>query len=257
MRRLAAVPGLTIRAPVGPRYAEVLTTGALAFLAELHRRFDGRRRELLAARVAQQADASAAPEAPILPVLAQRLVEVVGPVDRKTIIDALNSGTGALVVDFANADLPAWASYLQGQINLKERWAGTLSCTDPETGHDHHVGPNPAMLFMRPRGWPVLEERLTVDGRAISAALFDFGLYAFHNAQAALAQGSGPHLTLPAIETARETRLWAEVFAVAEASLGLPAGCIKVQVPVASAAIGLDEIEAELSERIIGPDAGR
>ncbi|MPZ57194.1 MAG: malate synthase A [Rhizobiales bacterium] len=276
VRRPAAVPGVTIRAPVGPRYADVLTTEALAFLAELHRWFDGRRRELLTARAAQKQryDAGELPDfradtqairdgdwrvAPIPPDLTDRRVEITGPVDRKMIINALNSGANVFMADFEDANSPTWTNNLDGQVNLKERWTGTLSFTDPDTGRDYQLGPNPAVLIVRPRGWHLLEEHLAVDGQAVSGALFDFGLYAFHNAQATLAQGSGPYFYLPKLETHLEARLWNEVFAFTEETLGLPAGAIKATVLIETlpAAFVMDEILWEMRERIIGLNAGR
>jgi len=254
----------------------VLTTGALAFLAELHRRFDARRLELLAIRAAQQEryDTGALPDfradtrairdgdwrvAAIPPDLIDRRVEITGPVDRKMIINALNSGANVFMADFEDANAPTWANNLEGQINLKERWAGTLAFTDPESGKDYQIGANPAVLIVRPRGWHLTEDHLAVDGRAISGALFDFGLYAFHNAQAALAQGSGPYFYLPKLESELEARLWNEVFAFAEPTLGLPAGAIKATVLIETlpAAFVMDEILWEMRDRIVGLNAGR
>jgi malate synthase len=163
------------------------------------------------------------------------------------------------MADFEDANAPTWANNLEGQINLKERWAGTLGFTDPETGKDYQIATDPAVLIVRPRGWHLTEEHLAVDGRAISGALFDFGLYAFHNALATLAQGSGPYFYLPKLETDLEARLWNQVFAFTETTLGLPAGAIKATVLIETlpAAFVMDEILWEMRARIVGLNAGR
>jgi len=280
VRAPAAAPtvaGVTVRGRVGPRYAEILTPDALAFLAELHRRFDSKRRELLAARAERQKrfDAGELPDfradtkhihdddswrvAPIPADLTDRRVEITGPVDRKMIVNALNSGATHYMADFEDANSPTWANNLEGQINLKDRWAGKIDFTDPATHKRYAVGAKPAVLIVRPRGWHLPEAHLTVDGEPISGALFDFGLYIFHNAKQQLAQGTGPYFYLPKLESAREARLWNDVFLFAQEQLGLPARSIKATVLIETlpAAFEMDEILWEMRDHIAGMNAGR
>ncbi|MFN3352299.1 MAG: malate synthase A, partial [Brevundimonas sp.] len=197
---------IRILGPVEGRAAEILTPEAMAFLADLHRRFDGRRRDLLAARDARQArfDAGETPDfradtahirdgdwrvAPIPAELLDRRVEITGPVDRKMVINALNSGARVFMADFEDATSPTWENQLEGQVNLKDLWAGGLSYDDPKTGKAYRLKAERAVLKVRPRGWHLPEAHLTVDGQVVSGALFDFGLYAFHNARAAIGAG--------------------------------------------------------------------
>jgi malate synthase len=274
---ITAVQGVVVSGRMGPRYSEIFTRDALAFLAELHRRFDGKRRQLLATRAERQKrfDAGELPDfpietkhirdddswrvAPIPADLTDRRVEITGPVDRKMIVNALNSGATHYMADFEDANSPTWANNLEGQINLKDRWAGKIDFTDPRTKKRYAVGPKPAVLIVRPRGWHLLEAHLTVDGAMISGALFDFGLYIFHNARALLAQGTGPYFYLPKLENRKEARLWNDVFLFAQEQLGLPARCIKATVLIETlpAAFEMDEILWELREHIAGMNAGR
>ncbi len=273
----AAVAGVVVRGRMGPRYAEILTPEALAFLAELHRRFDGKRRALLTARAERQErfDAGELPDFPretkhirdddswrVAPVpadLSDRRVEITGPVDRKMIVNALNSGATHYMADFEDANSPTWANNLEGQINLKDRWAGKIDFTDPQTKKRYSIGPNPAVLIVRPRGWHLPEAHLTVGGKPIAGALFDFGLYFFHNAKAQLAQGAGPYFYLPKLENAREARLWNDVFLFAQEQLGSPPRSIKATVLIETlpAAFEMDEILWELRHHIAGMNAGR
>jgi malate synthase len=274
---LSAVAGVVVRGRRGPRYADILTRDALAFLAELHRRFDGERRALLAARAERQKrfDAGELPDFPretkhirdddswrVAPVpadLNDRRVEITGPVDRKMIVNALNSGATHYMADFEDANSPTWANNLEGQINLKDRWVGKIDFTDPQTNKRYAVGPNPAVLIVRPRGWHLPEAHLTVDGKPIAGALFDFGLYFFHNARVQLAQGAGPYFYLPKLESAREARLWNDVFLFAQEQLGIPPRSIKATVLIETlpAAFEMDEILWELRDHIAGMNAGR
>jgi malate synthase len=274
---LVAVAGVVVRGRMGPRYADILTRDALAFLAELHRRFEGKRRALLAGRAERQErfDAGELPDFPretkhirdddswrVAPVpsdLNDRRVEITGPVDRKMIVNALNSGATHYMADFEDANSPTWANNLEGQINLKDRWAGKIDFTDPQTKKRYAVGPNPAVLIVRPRGWHLPEAHLTVDGKPIAGALFDFGLYFFHNARAQLAQGAGPYFYLPKLENAREARLWNDVFLFAQEQLGIPPRSIKATVLIETlpAAFEMDEILWELRDHIAGMNAGR
>jgi malate synthase len=271
-----AKPKVEIRAPAHPRAAEVLTPEALAFLAELHRRFDGRRRELLAARQARQArfDAGERPDflaetaevrssdwkvAPIPADLLDRRVEITGPTDRKMIINALNSGAKVFMADFEDATSPTWRNLLDGQVNLKDRWAGTLDFTDPASGKPYALGPSPAVLMVRPRGWHLPEKHITVDGEVMAGALVDFGLCFFHTAKAQIAAGTGPYFYLPKLESHHEARLWNEVFVVAQGALAIPTGTIKATVLIETlpAAFEMDEILFELRDHIAGLNCGR
>ncbi|WP_245431301.1 malate synthase A [Rhodoplanes roseus] len=274
--RAGAVPGVVIKGRMGPRYPEILSPGALAFLAELHRRFDGRRRELLAARAERQArfDAGELPDflaetaeirsgdwtvAPIPADLQNRRVEITGPVDRKMIVNALNSGATHFMADFEDANSPTWSNNIEGQLNLRDRWDGKIDFTDETSGKHYAIGDNPAVLIIRPRGWHLMEEHLTVDGEPISGSLFDFGLYFFHNAKALLAKGSGPYFYIPKLESHLEARLWNDVFVFAQEKLGVPHGSIKATVLIETLPAGfeMDEILYELRDHAAGLNAGR
>ena len=188
--------------PVEGRAGEILTPEALAFVADLHRRFDARRLALLAERDTRQKrfDAGETPDfrpdtahirdgdwtvAPIPDELKDRRVEITGPVDRKMVINALNSGAKVFMADFEDATSPTWTNQVEGQVNLKDLWAGTLSFDDPKSGKAYRLKDQRAVLKVRPRGWHLPERHMTVDGAPVAGALFDFGLYAFHNAKAA------------------------------------------------------------------------
>jgi malate synthase len=275
-QRAPAVAGVAIKGKAAPRYPEILSPGALAFLAELHRRFDARRRELLAARAERQRrfDAGELPDflpetkqvregswkvGPIPQDLLDRRVEITGPVDRKMIVNALNSGATHFMADFEDANSPTWANNIEGQLNLKDLWDGKIAFTDDASGKRYALGTNPAVLMVRPRGWHLLEEHLTVDGDPISGGLFDFGLYFFHNAKNLLSQGTGPYFYLPKLESHHEARLWNDVFLYAQNKLGIPRGTIKVTVLIETlpAAFEMDEILYELREHAAGLNAGR
>jgi malate synthase len=270
------VAGVVIRGAMGPRYEDILTRPALAFVADLHRKFDGTRKRLLSLRAAQQKryDAGALPDflaetkdirehdwrvAPIPADLQDRRVEITGPVDRKMVINALNSGANVYMADFEDANSPTWDNNVEGQINLKDRWDDALEFTDPETGKDYALESDPAVLIVRPRGWHLPEVHLTVDGEPIAGALFDFGLYFFHNAQAQIEHGTGPYFYLPKLESHLEARLWNDVFVLAETALGLPLGTIKATVLIETlpAAFEMEEILYELRNHIAGLNAGR
>jgi len=258
------------------RAQEILTPEALAFLGDLHRRFDGRRRELLAARETRQAkfDAGEKPDflaetqavrdgdwkvAPIPADLQDRRVEITGPVDRKMIINALNSGAKVFMADFEDATSPTWRNIIDGQINLRDRWAGALDFKDKASGKGYALKPNPAVLIVRPRGWHLPERHIRVDGETMSGALTDFGLYLFHNARAQVAQGTGPYFYLPKLESHLEARLWNDVFVHAQQALGLAQGTIKATVLIETlpAAFEMDEILYELREHMAGLNCGR
>ena len=268
--------GLAVSGAMAARYDEILTPDALAFIAGLQRRFNARRKELLAARAARQKrfDAGETPDflpetaairagdwrvAPLPAELLERRVEITGPVDRKMIVNALNSGAKVFMADFEDANSPTWSNCLEGQINLRDRWAGKIDFTEPTTGKAYKLGPKPAVLIIRPRGWHLDEAHVTVDGQVMSGSLFDFGLYVFHNAKAALAAGSGPWFYLPKLESHLEARLWNEVFVAAQEALGIANGTIKATVLIETlpAAFEMDEILYELRDHMAGLNCGR
>ena len=258
------------------RADEVLTGDALAFVAELHRRFDARRKALLAARTERQRafDAGTLPD--FLPEtrdiregdwrigaipadLLDRRVEITGPTDRKMVINALNSGARVFMADFEDATAPTWTNLVEGQVNLLDRWQNRLFYSDPASGKHYALASDPAVLLVRPRGWHLEERHFRVEGAPVAGGLFDFGLYFWHNARAALAAGSGPYFYLPKMESHEEAALWSDVFAFAEARLGLDRGTIKVTVLIETipAAFEMDEILHALKENIVGLNCGR
>jgi malate synthase len=271
-RRFAPVE---LRAPDVAAYAEILTPAALAFLAELHGRFDATRRALLAARRERQArfDAGELPDflpetrairegdwrvAEVPAVLRDRRVEITGPVDRKMIINALNSGARVFMADFEDSSAPTWANQLDGQVNLRDAVAGTIEFTSTE-GKRYAPKERTATLMVRPRGWHLDEKHACVEKQAMSGSLFDFGLFAFHNATALAAQGLGPFWYLPKLQSHREAALWDEVMAFAEVRLGLPIGTMKVTVLIETlpAAFEMQEILHALRGRCVGLNCGR
>ncbi len=273
---LPLTDGITVTGALAPRFEEILTPEALAFLAGLQRKFNATRTALLARRVERQTHFDKGELPDFLPETAgiragdwtiadlpadllDRRVEITGPVDRKMIINALNSGAKVFMADFEDASAPTWANMIEGQLNLKDRWAGAIDFTDATTGKAYRLGPKPAVLIIRPRGWHLPEAHVLVDGTEMSGSLFDFGLYVFHNAKAALAQGSGPYFYLPKTESHLEARLWNEVFTFAEQELGLAHGTIKATVLIETlpAVFEMDEILFELKDHMAGLNMGR
>ena len=270
------VPGVEIRGGSGPRYEEVLNEATLGFLAGLHRKFNASRLRLLSLRDERQErlDAGALPDflaetqhvrdgdwriAPMPADLQDRRVEITGPADRKMIVNALNSGAKVFMADFEDANSPTWSNMVEGQINLKDRWAGAIDFTDPASGKGYKLSATPAVLMVRPRGWHLPEDHLVVDGASMAGALFDFGLYFVLNAKATLAAGTGPYFYLPKMESHLEARLWNEVFVHAEKALGLPVGTIKATVLIETLPAGfeMDEIIYELRDHMAGLNCGR
>lgn len=268
--------GVVITGAIGPRFDEVLTHDALAFVADLQRRFNETRKRLLALRAERQKrfDAGETPDflaetkhvregdwkvAAIPADLQDRRVEITGPVDRKMIVNALNSGAKVFMADFEDASSPVWANMVEGQINLRDRWANQIDFTDPNTGKAYKLGAKTAVLIIRPRGWHLPERHIEIDGEIASGALVDFGLYMFHCAKASLAAGSGPYFYLPKLETHLEARLWNDVFVAAQTALGLKNGTIKgtVLIETLPAAFEMDEILYELKDHIAGLNCGR
>ncbi|WP_298406135.1 malate synthase A [uncultured Chloroflexus sp.] len=267
--------GVTITAPITPEYAEILTPEALEFLATLHRRFNARRLELLARRAERQRaiDAGERPDflpetahirasdwtiAPFPPQLNDRRVEITGPVDRKMVINALNSGAKVFMADFEDANTPTWQNQIEGQINLRDALRRTITYTSPE-GKYYALNANPAILFVRPRGWHLNEKHVLIDGEPMSGAIFDFGLYFFHNAQTAIDVQGGPYFYLPKMESHLEARLWNDIFVLAQELRGIPRGTIKATVLIETilAAFEMDEILYELREHSAGLNCGR
>src|SRR5882762_7233488 len=255
--------------------SQILTTEAQVFLFRLARTFESRRQELLGSRVLrqQQIDAGHLPDflpettalreqewtvAPIPSDLLDRRVEITGPVDRKMIINALNSGANVFMADFEDSNSPTWQNNLEGQANLRETVAGTIRHTSPE-GKQYRLNSKVATLMVRPRGWHLDEKHFEVDGKAISASLFDFGLYFFHNAHRLIAKGSGPYFYLPKMESHLEARLWNDVFCFAQDERGIPRGTIRATVLIETilAAFEMDEILYELREHSAGLNCGR
>ena len=255
---------------------EVLTPSALEFLAELHERFNERRLDLLEAREERQDrfDAGELPDfqedtrdireaewtiGSIPSDLLDRRVEITGPTNAKMLINALNSGAQAFMADFEDATSPTWEELVQGQVNLKQYWLGRLDFTDQDSGKHYAVGDHPAVLMVRPRGWHLPEDHVTVDGDVAAGALFDFALYLWHNARPALSKGSGPYFYLPKLESRHEAALWSDVFAFAEAKLRLERGTIKATVLIETlpAAFEMDEILYALRDNIVGLNCGR
>jgi len=266
---------LAINAPVSGEFAEILTPEAVAFVAELERNFGPRRRELLDRRVRRQADIDAGqwpgflPEteavragewkvAPIPADLTDRRVEITGPVERKMVINALNSGANVFMADFEDSNSPTWANNIQGQVNLRDAIAGTISFTSPE-GKEYTLAPQTAVLLVRPRGWHLVEKHVTWDGQPVSGSLFDFGLYFFHNAKALIAQGTAPYFYLPKLQSHLEARLWNDVFVFAQDYLGVPQGSIRATVLIETiwGAFEMDEILYELRHHSAGLNCGR
>jgi hypothetical protein len=230
------VPGVVITSLTAPRQSEILTRQAVAFLAELHRTFDARRRALLRPQTDRDAGEAASlggaewTVAPVAADAAGRGSGIADAADREALVLALNSGAGDCLADFAGVDPRAWPDVVAGQVNLKDLWDGKIDFTDPETGARHAAGETPSMLIMRPRGWHGSEVHMLIDAVPISAALFDFGLSVFHNARAQIAKGAAPHFQLSKLASQAEARLWHDVFVFAREKLGLPQGAIKATV---------------------------
>ncbi len=258
-----------------PEYQQILTPEVLAFVTQLAERFTARRDALLAKRVERQAriDAGELPDflpatralreaewtvAPIPADLQDRRVEITGPVDRKMIINALNSGAKVFMADFEDSLAPTWESVMDGQVNLRDWADGTISYTSPE-GKKYTVGSNPAVLIVRPRGWHLAEKHVTLSGVPIPGALLDFGVYFCLNAKKLVAKGSGPYFYLPKLESHEEAQLWADIFAFSETSLGLPKGTIKATVLIETvlATFEMDEILHALKDYCVGLNCGR
>ncbi len=267
--------GITLKGAWLPEYEEILTPEAVAFVAKLARTFEARRESLLERRKEVQAtyDRGGHPHflpetkdiresewtvAPLPGDLLDRRVEITGPVDRKMIINALNSGANVFMADFEDANSPTWDNVVRGQLNLRDAVRRTIHFT-AENGKEYALNEKTAVLFCRPRGWHLVERHLEVDDKPVSGSLFDFGLYFFHNARELLARGSGPYFYLPKLESHLEARLWNDVFHLAQSELAISRGTIKATVLIETlpAAFEMDEILYELREHSAGLNCGR
>ena len=267
--------GIEISGRITDEYAQILTPEAVALAAKLQRAFGGRRADLLARRTKRQAeiDAGALPDflpstrairegdwtcAPIPPDIADRRVEITGPVDRKMVINALNSGASVFMADFEDANTPKWDNNVQGHINLRDAIRRRIDYTSPE-GKGYRLNEKTAVLFVRPRGWHLPEKHVLIDGQPISGGIFDFALYFFHNARELIARGSGPYFYLPKLESHLEARLWNDIFVMAQDEIGLPRGSVRATVLVETllAAFEMDEILFELRDHSAGLNCGR
>ncbi len=266
--------GLAISGTITPEFATVLTPDALAFFAKLARKFEPTRQNLLARRDARQKqfDAGQLPDflaetkhirdgswviAPLPKDLQDRRVEITGPTDRKMVINAMNCGASTFMADFEDANCPTWENMIEGQLNLRDAIKRTI--TLEQNGKSYKLNDKTAVLIPRPRGWHLEEKHVTLDGKPVSGALFDFALYFFHNAKELLARGSGPYFYLPKMESHQEARLWNDIFVMAQTELGVAQGSIKATVLIETivAAFEMDEILYELREHSAGLNIGR
>ena len=264
-----------IAAQLEPGFEQVLTPTACDFLVSLHDRFEGERQNRLARRVEQQHQLDREPRlrfleetasvrqgdwkvAPIPADLRDRRVEITGPVDRKMVINALNSSARVFMADFEDSNSPTFSNCMQGQINLADANRGNLHYVSPE-GKNYQMGENPAVLLVRPRGWHLPEKHFLVDEKPMSGSLFDFGLYFFHNARVRLERGTGIYFYLPKLEHYLEARLWNDVIVFAQEALGVPQGSVRatVLIETITAAFQMDEILYELRDHSAGLNCGR
>jgi malate synthase len=267
--------GINITASVTQEQSVILTTEALAFIAELARKFEPVRRSLLERRVRRQAelDAGKLPDflaetaavrngdwtiAAVPAELSDRRVEITGPAERKMLINGLNAGASVYMADMEDSMTPTWHNVIEAQINLRDAITRTIKHVSP-SGKTYQLNEKISVLFVRPRGWHMVEKHITVDGKPVSASLFDFGLYFFHNARALLSRGTAPYFYLPKMESHLEVRLWNDVFVHAQQQLGIPRGTVKATVLIETilAAFEMDEFLYELREHSAGLNCGR
>src|SRR6516225_9795828 len=267
---------LVIRGELRSGYDKVLTPAAVAFIAELERKFGPERRRLLGRRaeIQRRLDAGWKPDFPaetkatrdgdwqVAPMprdIEDRRVEITGPTDRKMVINALNCGANVYMADFEDATTPSWGNLIEGQANLIDAVRRQISFEDPETGRHYSLNGKTAVLFVRPRGWHLPEKHILIDGEPMSGALFDFGLFFYHNAKDLVARGTGPYFYLPKIESHLEARLWNDVFLHAQDRIGLPKGTIRATALIETimAAFEMDEILWELRDHSAGLNCGR
>ena len=272
---MSGTPGVVVQALVKAGFDSILTPSALQFLARLHREFEPRRHRLLALRAERAAriDQGLRPDflaetrdirvtdwriAPLPAPLVRRRVEITGPVERKMIINALNSGADAYMADFEDSNTPNWDNQIQGQVNLVDAVRRRIWFSSPD-GRVYRLNDNTATLLVRPRGWHLDEKHVLVDGQRVSGGLFDFALFMAHNGRELAELGQGPYFYLPKLESHLEARLWNDVFVFAQDELGIARGTIKATVLVETilAAFEMDEILYELREHSAGLNAGR
>lgn len=268
--------GISIQNELWNDYKEILTPEAMRFVIQLHRKFNARRKELLAKRIERQKEIDNGKLPNFLPETAQirlmdwkadpvpqdiqdRRVEITGPVERKMIINALNSGAKVFMADFEDSNAPTWDNVMQGQINLRDALNRAISYTNPENGKKYALNEETAVLFVRPRGWHLEEKHILIDDEIASGSLVDFGLYFFHNHRQIEANGSGAYFYLPKIESHLEARLWNEIFEFAEQYIFIPRGFIKATVLIETilAAFEMHEIIYELRHHSAGLNCGR
>ena len=270
----AYASGIVVEAPITPDFAAILTPEAMALVAKLHRAFEPRRQQLLAARAerARRLDAGERPDflpetravregdwkiAALPKALERRRVEITGPVEAKMVINAFNSGADSYMTDFEDSNSPSWDNQIQGQINLKRAIRREL--TLEQGGKRYTLNEQIATLQVRPRGWHLDEKHVRIDGQRVHGGIFDFALFMFHNAKELIARGAGPFFYLPKLESHLEARQWNDVFVMTQNELGLPQGTIKATVLIETilAAFEMDEILFELREHSAGLNAGR
>ena len=267
--------GIEIKAPTNESFKEILTPDVLEFIATLAREFDDRRHDVLERRKQLQADIDSGkfPDfdnetrdiresdwkaAPIPADLQDRRVEITGPVDRKMVINALNSGAKTFMADFEDSHTPTWENCINGQINLRDAVNGSIDFVSPE-GKQYRLIEKPAILIVRPRGWHLDEKHMLVDGKRVAGGIFDFGLFFFHNAKNLIAKGSGPYFYLPKFESYLEARLWNDIFERSQELLKIPRGSIKATVLIETilASFQMNEIIYELKDHMAGLNCGR
>lgn len=270
------VSGVEVKGRMFQEVNEVLTPEAIQFISKLHYLFNPRRLELLRRREKVQREISSGllPDfiektkdvrnsdwkvAPLPEELLDRRVEIIGSVNQKTIVDDLNSGANVFIADFDDSTSPTWNNIIEGHVNLKDAVAGSISYIDTESGKFHKLDKKTATLMVRPRSWHLNEKNFLINGEPISASLFDFGLFFFHNAKSLIDKGTGPYFYLPKIESRLEARLWNNVFVFAQDELGIPMGTIKAAVLIDTlvAAFEMDEILYELKEHSAGLSCGK
>jgi malate synthase len=271
-----AVDGVEFTIPIAPEFAHILTPEAVGFVAELERRFGARRLELLAARedVQKKLDEGWRPDfleetqeireadwtvAPLPDDLQDRRAEITGPTDRKMVINALNSGAYVFMTDFEDSNAPTWDNMVRGQVNLYDAARRQISFDDPVTKRHYALNDKIAVLLVRPRGWHLPENHMLVDGKPVTGAFFDFGLFFFHNAKEQLARGTGPYFYLPKMEHYLEVRLWNDVFNFAQDTIDIPRGTIKATILIETilAAFQMDEFLWEIKDHSAGLNCGR
>ncbi|MDN0081499.1 malate synthase A [Crenobacter sp. SG2305] len=275
MTRPTYPAGIEIEGSITPEFAEILTPEAMEFISKLHRKFEPRRRELLQARITRQKalDSGKLPDflpetaeirngdwkiAPLPKDLLDRRVEITGPVERKMMINALNSGAKIFMTDFEDANCPSWENQIQGQINVRDAYRKTISFTSPQ-GKEYKLNEQIATLLVRPRGWHLMEKHVKIDGDIVSGAIFDFALSFYHNIKHLVANGSATYYYLPKMESHLEARLWNDIFCFAQDELDIARGTIKgtVLIETILAAFEMEEILYELREHSAGLNAGR